>query len=259
MPNQDINVTVKKQGGCTSGCLAILALGLVIGLPLEAWQASSLGLRILEVIGLVAVASGAGYLIYRHQTVNASGRTSGSTVQPAKFRIANYDGGLSPHPSPEAKGDLTLNPDGKWYLVFANSRGSIYAPARRYALQVTPTGPSSCHATVRDRQDPSVRATFDLPKTSATVFQQAMRAYLQTIAPPAPQSARPTLVVPEGHPSVASTPPSTPLIAPAQPVQAPAIPGNAFEQIKQLAALREAGMLTEAEFQAKKTELLGRI
>jgi Short C-terminal domain len=34
---------------------------------------------------------------------------------------------------------------------------------------------------------------------------------------------------------------------------------NPAEQIKQLAELRDAGVLTQAEFDAKKTELLGRM
>ena len=40
---------------------------------------------------------------------------------------------------------------------------------------------------------------------------------------------------------------------------APAAPaaGDAIEQIKQLAALRDQGILTDAEFEAKKKQLLG--
>ena len=47
---------------------------------------------------------------------------------------------------------------------------------------------------------------------------------------------------------------TTPVPPPAAPV-----PGGIPEQIEQLAALRDRGVISEAEFQAKKTELLGRL
>ena len=55
----------------------------------------------------------------------------------------------------------------------------------------------------------------------------------------------------------------TPLAQPAQAVPAPAahvdVEPDAAEQIKKLADLRDSGILTEEEFQAKKAELLARI
>jgi hypothetical protein len=243
----------QKEGGCsscTSGCLIVFAVCLIIGLPLEAWQASSTGLRIVEVIGLVAIATGVGYFIYRQQSAKSKVSQTGSQSGLTKFKIANYDGGMSIHPSQEAKGDLTLNPDGNWYLLFANLRGSVHAPAGRYPLDVTPTGPSSCHATIRDKQDPSVRAAFDLPRTSAPVFQQALQTYLRSVGVTRPAALGTTLRLPESHGTESS---------PTQPVPPPVATGSLVEQIKELAALRDSGILTEAEFQAKKTELLARM
>lgn len=47
---------------------------------------------------------------------------------------------------------------------------------------------------------------------------------------------------------------------PAPPPPPPPPPGgSATEAIRELGALRDAGLITEDEFQAKKTELLGRI
>jgi membrane protein YdbS with pleckstrin-like domain len=45
--------------------------------------------------------------------------------------------------------------------------------------------------------------------------------------------------------------------APAAPAVAPAAGGDLVEQLTKLAALRDAGVLTEAEFVAQKTRLLG--
>ncbi|WP_327006925.1 SHOCT domain-containing protein [Dactylosporangium sp. NBC_01737] len=42
-------------------------------------------------------------------------------------------------------------------------------------------------------------------------------------------------------------------------VAPPPAPGDVFEQLRKLAELRDAGILTEAEFTAKKTELLQRL
>lgn len=45
--------------------------------------------------------------------------------------------------------------------------------------------------------------------------------------------------------------------APAAPAPAPAVENDLVTQLKQLAGLRDAGILTEEEFAAKKAQLLG--
>jgi hypothetical protein len=61
--------------------------------------------------------------------------------------------------------------------------------------------------------------------------------------------------LPSGQGRMPSPPPPSP-VAPAAP---PAPAQNLVEQIKQLAGLREAGILTVEEFEAKKAELLKRL
>jgi hypothetical protein len=63
----------------------------------------------------------------------------------------------------------------------------------------------------------------------------------------APQNSAPNLV------TLVSRPNDSPSASDNHPTRDP------FEQIKKLAHLRDAGALTEEEFQAKKTEILGRI
>lgn len=54
-----------------------------------------------------------------------------------------------------------------------------------------------------------------------------------------------------------TAPPPAP-VAPAAPAPAPAAPqGDMIEQLKELAGLRDAGILTEEEFAAQKAKLLG--
>jgi len=54
--------------------------------------------------------------------------------------------------------------------------------------------------------------------------------------------------------------PSAPVAAPAAPVVIPAaVAPSITDQLQQLAALRDSGILTEAEFNAKKTEMLSRL
>ena len=57
----------------------------------------------------------------------------------------------------------------------------------------------------------------------------------------------------------AAPPPPAPEVAPAgaPAPAAPALSDDVYEQLKKLGELREAGILTDEEFQAKKTQILG--
>jgi len=54
------------------------------------------------------------------------------------------------------------------------------------------------------------------------------------------------------------TRPAAPAVAAPAPAEAPAGP-SPIEQLKQLGELRDAGVLTDGEFEAKKAELLKRV
>jgi hypothetical protein len=74
-------------------------------------------------------------------------------------------------------------------------------------------------------------------------------------APPASPAVAPPPAA-QAQRAPASMPPSVPPTAP--PAVRPAS-DDPVEQIRKLAALRDAGVLTPAEFDAKKAELLGRL
>jgi hypothetical protein len=54
-------------------------------------------------------------------------------------------------------------------------------------------------------------------------------------------------------------PPVPPLVVPQDTLSTAAVEGDVFEQIRKLAELRDAGLVTPEEFQAKKSELLSRL
>lgn len=99
----------------------------------------------------------------------------------SKFKMANYDGGLPWHPRPEKDGTLVLKPD-RWELHYVGTAEWAYGGMARLPLEATSTGFASCHVTIRDTQDPTTSAAFDLPETPVDM----LRAVLGTsrAAPP---------------------------------------------------------------------------
>jgi hypothetical protein len=104
----------------------------------------------------------------------------------AKFRIANYDGGIPVHPQAEPAGTLLFSADkGRWELhwppqgLVVRKKPYMHFGATRHALDVEPTGPTSCRVTIRDLQDPSITAHFDMPDTPAMVIKSQSDARMK--------------------------------------------------------------------------------
>lgn len=102
-----------------------------------------------------------------------------------KFQISNYDGGLASHASRENGDFLVLIPGGKWELRFpvnptTKTFEKLFAGIARYPLDVTESGTSSCHVTVTDVQDRTVRSGFDVPSNSATELLVAIESLRQS-------------------------------------------------------------------------------
>jgi len=103
-------------------------------------------------------------------------------------------------------------------------------------------------------------ASNSVPQTVLALILKNMHsgATAPVQAAPVPQSPRPV-------PQAAAQPTPQPAPAPvAAPVPAPAVAASAdtatiVEQIKQLAGLRDSGVITNEEFETKKAELLSRI
>lgn len=93
------------------------------------------------------------------------------------FRLANYDGGFPSYPTKEGNGELTLTNNHEWELHFTGKTTYVRGTLYQYPMAVMATGSGSCHVTMTDAEDPSVKVSFDLPRTSAPVFLWALTAY----------------------------------------------------------------------------------
>jgi hypothetical protein len=67
--NRDFNVHVKHDG-CCSGCAGLIALMIVVGIPLEAWESANLLGRIGIIAAVLIVLSILGYVVYRKSKAN---------------------------------------------------------------------------------------------------------------------------------------------------------------------------------------------
>lgn len=167
-------------------------------------------------------------------------KTAASVAQQAltsrRFAIRNYDGGLPLDRKPHRDGTFVLTAGGGWQLHFVLTRRWLYGPCAGYRFEVTATAPSSSRVTMRSVGDSGVAASFELPEDSADDVRQCLPAPVPRESQAAPASG---------------TPEPTPLLTGSAP--------STLEQIRQLAEMRDSGILTEAEFEAKKTELLSRL
>ncbi|MEL6977551.1 MAG: SHOCT domain-containing protein [Pseudomonadota bacterium] len=101
----------------------------------------------------------------------------------------------------------------------------------------------------------------------SVAFSSQFGQYALSSLPLAPEFAPPQPTPPPAPPEPAPAParapvepaPTPPAAAPAESASAPADAEAILATIERLAALRDAGALTEAEFAAKKTELLARL
>jgi len=165
------------------------------------------------------------------------------------FRMANYDGGLPSHSTPESKGRLALTSSGTWVLEFVGgvrkSATWIRAGFARNPFEVTETGPRSCHVTVRDTEDPAITAGFDLPVTPAADMREAMASY---IAATITAQERSSAIQRGAHMQ------DTPTLSPTSSPIGPSL--SVADELKKLDVLRDAGLLTDDEFAKLREKLL---
>ena len=131
-------------------------------------------------------------------TTSAGTAESGPTTMKKRveFKMANYDGGLTFHSTPEARGKLVLVPGGKWELHYGGRlvlrdrwmHGSI----QRYPFEVTATGTTSCHVTMRDKLNTALMASFDLPNTSSSTLERTLHAQQGSLLVSGPVAGKPT-------------------------------------------------------------------
>jgi hypothetical protein len=102
-----------------------------------------------------------------------------------RFRLKNYDGRHASHAKSENGNFLSLNPGGFWEVQFPTSKDpnvldKISGDVARYLLDVTEIDARSCHVTVTDVDDPTVRFGFDMPKNSANEIRAAIQSLRQS-------------------------------------------------------------------------------
>jgi hypothetical protein len=94
----------------------------------------------------------------------------------AKYRMANYDGGLKLHNTAEPSGTLTLTKDFKWELRFDATGQWVNGGMGRFGFDIQDAGWRCCRVILSDVEDTAESATFELPDTPADVLRQELAA-----------------------------------------------------------------------------------
>ena len=87
-----------------------------------------------------------------------------------KYDLAHYDGGLPGLPESRGVGTLTLTSDGKLELRFKGTRKRIGGVIATYRFEADDLDNGGCEVTIREKDNPSVAAVFDLTDVSADAF-----------------------------------------------------------------------------------------
>jgi hypothetical protein len=122
----------------------------------------------------------------------------------------------------------------------ARMRFSAPTGVVKYPMTVSPTGSHSCRIETRDRDNPAIGCSLDLPGTSVQEFSSAYVEWLNRCQAALQREAA-VRAQRQG-----TTQPATPIAQPSYVADEPA----------QLAKLKEDGVLSEEEFTAEKAKLL---
>jgi hypothetical protein len=256
MAQQPVRVVVEKK---PSGCWSVFGVLLLIGLAIEYWYVS-LGMLLLVV---VAVAIGQFKQKQRQQLKQDKARRRPGPRDPwlNEVAIGLADLGLierarntcSEIGGVPIEGDIALDAE-EVSLVVTLFATDEFARQASLALRAKPdvrTAESNGHTAIKTRGRVLYTANGRGGIVDEFRFDEAVRV-TDKLSLPAPLRHQ-------------STPGATPLPVrtglPGEPsvAQLRAPEADAVEQIRKLGELRTAGMLTEAEFAAKKAELLRRI
>ena len=259
-----------QQRNSGVGCLTIFAVLIILGLTIEYWYVA---------VPLV-VLSVAGGLTYR------------SKQQKKQQEIARH----RPGPRDPWLNEIAVALAEFGFIEYSRNTGSqvagvpiegdIRLDADRFSVVITlfATAELARQAEIGLRAKPEVRAAIADGKTIASaedlvlyvangrggfVDEHRLGEVVQLVGgipigpPRTPTVATGTPVTPSpasAPPRPAPPRPAPPRPAPPRPApEAPPARGDVLDQIKRLAELRDAGALSEAEFEAKKAELLRRL
>jgi hypothetical protein len=234
---QPIHVVVEKKGGCLSGCGTALAVMLLLGLTIQYWYVA------LPIVAIVALAAISNAKTQRKKVAHKPGPRDPWLNEVA---VALADLGLK---------EIARNTGTQ--LGGAPIDGDIGMQAERFLVYVTLFSDQRLahQADLGLRAKPEVR---DATAKGATAIRTADRIVFVA-------NGRGSVVdefrldeVARVVGRMAVPPPLLPAV-PASGLGNTPLNPDVLEQLRKLGDLRKAGVLTDAEFEAKKAELLGRL
>jgi hypothetical protein len=256
VPQQEpIRVIVEKKGGCFSGCGTALGVLLLIGIAIKFWYVS---------VGLIVLAVVVGIIASRQQKQQRQEAEQAARRKPGprdpwlnEVAVAFGDLGLievarntgDQLGGAPMEGDIGLQEDKLLVYVnlFANPELARQAEVGLRAQANIRQAVTNGHTTLKTVGSVLLMAHG----RGGVVDEYRMREVEHAVGGiPLPPALRSRPVSP---PSPLVPPPPSPAHSEL------AAGGDPLEQIRKLAGLRDAGLLTEEEFEAKKTELLRRI
>ena len=234
---QPIHVVVEKKGGCLSGCGTALAVMLLLGLTIQYWYV------VLPIMAIVAVAAISNARARRKKEAHKPGPRDPWLNEVA---VALADLGLK---------EIARNTGAQ--LGGAPIDGDIGLQAERFLVYVTLFSDQRLarQAELGLRAKPEVRDAIAKGVTAirtadrivfvangrgVVIDEFRLDEVVQVVAP---------IAVPP--PLQRAQIPSAPRVSEPNP--------DVLEQLRKLGELRKAGVLTDAEFETKKAELLGRL
>jgi hypothetical protein len=245
---QPIRVVVEKKGGCFSGCGTALGVLLLIGLAIKYWYVA------LSIVVLVAVI---GVIVNSQQRKQARRRPGPRDPWLDEVAVALADYGLREQArntgaqlgGAPLEGDIGLQ-DNR-FSVFVNLFSTNeFARQAEIGLRAKPEVQNALakgHSAIKT----DGRVVYVANGRGRVVDDFRLDEVIRVVAP--------INVPPPRHP-VPAPPPTSGALQPAPSVaQLGAAAPDALEQLRKLGELHSSGVPTDAEFEAKKAELLRRI
>lgn len=234
---QPIHVVVEKKGGCLSGCGTALAVMLLLGLTIQYWYVA---LPIVAIVVLAAISNA------RTQRKKAAHTPGPRDPWLNEVAVALADLGLT---------EIARNTGAQ--LGGASIDGDVGLQAKRFLVYVTLFSDQRLarEAELGLRAKPEVRDAIAKGVTAVRTEGRIVLVAngrgavvdefrLDEVARVVGRMAVPPPLMPAPPVSASRTTPPNP---------------DVLEQLRQLGDLRKAAVLTDAEFEAKKAELLGRL
>jgi hypothetical protein len=233
-----IRVVVEKKGGCLSGCGTTLAVLLLLGLTIQYWYVA------LPIVAILVVAAVSNARAQRRKAAHEPGPRD-PWLNEVAVGLADFGLNESARNTGAQLGGAPIDGDigleGERFLVYV-TLFSDQRLARRAELGL--------------RAKPEVR---DAIAKGATAVRTADRVVFVA-------NGRGSVVdefrldeVVRVVGRLAVPPPLRPALAASRSAAATPPDPDVLEQVRRLGDLRKTGVLTDAEFEAKKAELLGRL